>query len=105
MPSAIMIKLPHGGPGRTFDAWDAVRHMRDKKIDCWVQGQVNCARKDHPKPESLDCWLRDNHAANPDTKQAVNEVLDDLFHTGLFEPCRTSDDCKGIKLTQKALKG
>jgi len=68
-----------------------------------IQGQTNCSRAEHPKPNSLDCWLRDNYAQIPDTKQAVNEVIDGLVNTGEFEEggfiCPDSGRmCKGIKI-------
>jgi hypothetical protein len=64
---------------------------------------VKCRRAVHPKPNSLDCWLRDNYANNPDTKQAVNEVIDDLVNTGEFQQgyfiCPDSRRrCKGIRI-------
>jgi hypothetical protein len=51
----------------------------------------------------LDCWLRDNYAQNPDTKQAVNELVDALVMTGEFEEglfiCPDSGRiCKGIRI-------
>jgi hypothetical protein len=65
-------------------------------------------RKDHPKPRSLDCWLRENYASHPDTKQAVNEVIDDLVGTGDFVEGKfmcpdSGHKCKGIKLVERKL--
>jgi len=68
-----MIYLPHGHA--EFDSDDLVKHIRKSPRDYIIQSQVNCKRRDHPKPNSLDCWLRDNYARTPDTKQAVNKVI------------------------------
>jgi hypothetical protein len=64
---------------------------------------VNCRRRDYSKAKNLDCCLRDRYARNPDTKQAVNEVIDALVATVEFEPgefrCPDSGNlCKGIKV-------
>ena len=101
-----MIYLPHGYA--EFDSDDLVKHIRQSPRNYIIQGQVNCERRDHPKPNSLDCWLRDNYARNPDTKQAVNEVIGALAATGDFEPgkfkCPDSGLlCKGIKLLDRSL--
>ena len=97
------VPLPHGGPGAQFPVSDLVAHIRRSGRDYIIQGQVNCFLDDHPKPHSLDVWLRTQYAAQPDTKQAVNQVIDDLVATGLFEPgtfvCPDSGrHCKGIML-------
>jgi len=68
-----------------------------------IQGQTHCNRAEHPKPNSLDCWLRDNYAQNRNTNQAENEVIKDLVNTGDFEEgnfiCPISRiKCKGIKI-------
>jgi hypothetical protein len=99
-----MINLPYGNT--KFDSDDLVKHIQHSVRNYIIQGQVQCNRRDHPKPNSLDCWLRDNYARNPDTKQAVNEVIDALVATGDFKPgkfkCPDCPDsgklCKGIEL-------
>ena len=95
------ICLPHGDA--EFDSEDLIKHIRQSLRTYIIQGQVNCTRRDHPKTNSLDCWLRDNYARNPDTKQAVNEVIDALLATGVFRlgkfKCPDSRKlCKGIEL-------
>jgi len=78
-----MISLPFGN--NLFNSDDLKEYIRETGRDYIIQGQVQCRRVIHPKPGSLDCWLRDNYAQNPDTKQAVNEVIRSLIDTGEFE--------------------
>ena len=102
-----MIRLPHGGRNAQFDEQELVHHLRTGLRDYIIQGQKNCRLENHKKKQSLDYWLRSNFAKNPDTKQAVNDVVDDLVATGLFEvdkklQCPDSGyKCKGLRLTTK----
>jgi hypothetical protein len=80
-----------------------VEHLKTLGRDYIIQGQVNCKLSAHPKPQSLDVWLRKNIRGNPDTKQAVNELVDQLVSSGRFKEGRfTCPDsgriCKGIRL-------
>lgn len=75
-----MIDLPYGN--NSFNSDDLKEYIIRTGMDYIIQGQVACKRADHPKPHSLDCWLRDNYAKNADTKQAVNEVITALVTTG-----------------------
>ena len=99
-----MIPLPHGGKNTQFDEQDLIAHILKSGRDYIVQGQQNCTLADHTKPNSLDYWLRVNYAVTPDTKQAVNEVMEHLVGTGLFEEqddlmCPDSGHlCKGLRL-------
>ena len=80
------IRLPHCEPGTGFSVRELIAYLKQsgrEHINC---GEVDCALVDHPKPASLDYWLRENFAANKDTKQATNEVIAQLIATGLFEP-------------------
>ena len=95
-----VIKLPY--EDNKFDSNDLKAYLRTVGCDYIIQGQQNCRRSKHTKPGSLDCWLRDNYAKRPDTKQAVNEVMTALVRTGDFEEgefiCPESKRrCKGIK--------
>ena len=87
----------------TFDSNDLKAHIKTTGRNYIIQGQTACSRADHPKPKSLDCWLRDNYARNPDTKQAVNEVIESLSKTGDFKEGKytcpdSGNKCKGIEL-------
>ena len=99
-----MIRLPYGGENAQFDERELVDHLRTKLRDYIIQGQQNCTLENHTKRQSLDYWLRSNFAKNPDTRQAVKDVIDDLVATGLFEinerlQCPDSGRfCKGLRL-------
>ncbi len=99
-----LINLPHGN--NSFDSNSLKQHIRTTGRNYIIQGQKSCRRIDHLKPNSLDCWLRDNYARNPDTKQAVNEVIADLVNTGDFAEgefyCPDSGRrCKGVRIIQR----
>ena len=101
----VSIRLPFGGPDAKFDVDRLVEHLKDSGREFIIQGQAHRALSVHPKPRSLDVWLRRNFASNPDIKQAVNEVIDQLVSTALFEKgqfvCPDSGRlCKGIKLVK-----
>jgi hypothetical protein len=98
-----LINLPYGN--NSFNSNDLTEFLQKNGRNYIIQGQVKCKRMDHPKPNSLDCWLRDNYARNPDTKQAVNEVIAALVDTGEFEEgsfiCPDSGGrCKGIRIVK-----
>jgi len=99
-----LINLPDGN--NSFDSNSLKEHIISTGRNYIIQGQKACKRIDHTKPNSLDCWLRDNYARNPDTKQAVNEVIADLVNTGDFAEgefdCPDSGErCKGVKIIEK----
>ena len=96
-----IIELPYGDS--RFDSNDLKAHIQTTGRDYIIQGQTACSRAKHPKPRSLDCWLRDKYARNPDTKQAANEVVTALLKTGDFEEGRficpdSGWKCKGVRL-------
>ena len=99
-----MIRLPFGGQNAQFDEQDLIAYIVNSGRDYIIQGQQNCSLANQTKPKSLDYWLRVNYATNADTKQAVNEVVEQLVATGLFEEkdnlrCPDSGNgCKGLKL-------
>ena len=99
------IELPHGGPeGRLF-VDDLIQHILESGRDYIIQGQTTCSLANHPKPNSLDAWLRRKCTARSDTKQAVNDVVDQLVQTRIFkvERLRCPDSgsfCKGIRLIE-----
>ena len=90
--------------GASFDARDLKDHIRQSGRTYIVQGQVVCILSDHPKPSSLDVWIRKNGApTNPNTKQADNDVIKQLVSTGFFREgtftCPDSrNQCKGIEI-------
>ncbi len=80
------IMLPHREPGTGFFVRELVEYIEQSGCEYIIGGEVDCALVDHPKPSSLDYWLRENFAVNKDTKQATNEVIAQLIATGFFEP-------------------
>jgi hypothetical protein len=102
---ARSIELPHGGPGARLYVDDLIKHLRESGRDYIIQGQTNSSSANHPKPNSLDAWLRKKCTSGSDTKQAVNDVIDQLIATRLFKVERlrcpdTGRFCKGIRLLQ-----
>ena len=97
--------LPHGAPGECFELGNLVKHIKDSYRNYIIQGQQNCAFKDHSKPHSLDYWIRRNHTCRKNTKQATNEVIkaivqSDLFQEGKFNCPDSRKKCKGIQLAE-----
>ena len=98
------IDLPYGGRGARFDAEELKTHMERDGMGYIIQGQQACVLAAHTKPRSLDVWLR-KRCAKPDTKQAVNRVIEQLVRTGMFHKgkFRCPDSglfTKGISLSQ-----
>jgi hypothetical protein len=105
---ARSIDLPHGGPDGRLFVDDLIQHIRESGRDYIIQGQTSTLDK-HPKPNSLDAWLRRKCTARSDTKQAVNSLVDQLIQTRLFrvERLRCPDSgrfCKGIRLLEPQRK-
>jgi hypothetical protein len=96
-----MISLPYG---RAFNEQALVSYIHTTGRNYIIQGQQNCSFANQSKPQSLDYWLRQNYAINPDTRQAENSVLNALVNTGLFTVqikllCPDKGTyCKGIRL-------
>ena len=106
---ARSIELPHGGPEARLYVDDLIKHLRESERDYIIQGQTNSSLENHPKPNSLDAWLRKKCTSRSDTKQAVNDVIDELIQTRLFkvERLRCPDSgsfCKGIRLLEPQRK-
>ena len=102
----MQINVPTGG---SFDINELIKYINLSDRNYIIQGQRKCLLKDHPKPQSLDCWLRKNVLPQKiDTKRADNAVLLDLIATGIFEEqrglvCPTSSrKCKGLVLVAHA---
>jgi hypothetical protein len=98
------IELPYGGAGTGFHGSELIDHIRSTGRDYIIQGQQHCALESHPKPHSLDVWLRKGFTYRKDTAQAVNQVVKALVATGRFEVdwqllCPDSGRrCKGLRL-------
>jgi len=97
------VELPRGGPGARFLVRELIDYIDQSGRDYIIIGDVDCALADHPKPSSLDSWLRGRFAKNKETKQATAEVISQLLATGVFErlkDLRCPDDghkCEGLR--------
>jgi hypothetical protein len=103
------IELPHGGPEARLYVDDLIKHVRESGRDYIIQGETDCTLANHPKPNSIDAWLRKKCTSRSDTKQAVNDVIDQLIATRLFkvERLRCPDSgtfCKGIRMLESPKK-
>lgn len=78
-----IITLSHTG-GVSFEIDRLIDHIRKSGRTYIIQSGRNCRRDIHPEPCSLDVWLRDNFAHNPNVKQATNEAIGKLVATGHF---------------------
>ncbi len=99
--------MPYGVSGEGFYSEDLVAHIARSGRDYIINGGVNCVLDEHPKPNSLDLWLRNGYTTRKGTRQSVVEVRRDLVATGLFVErnrllCPDSGRlCKGLQLTAK----
>ena len=96
-----MIELIY--PGLAFDEQELIDAIKGAGKTFMIQGQRVIKFGGHPKPESLDVWLRERFSKKKDTKLADNYVVDALVETGKFiatkEYCPTSGRlCKAIRL-------
>ena len=97
------IELPYGAPGEGFSIDYLITYLQVSNKDYIIQGQRSCCLEEHPKPNSLDAWLRRNFTSRQDTKQATNDLMQEIVKTGPFrEGWFTCPDsgrkCKGIEL-------
>lgn len=97
------IELPYGAPGEGFSVSYLITYLQASNQEFIIQGQRTCCLAEHPKPHSLDVWLRKNFTSRQDRKQATNELVQEITKTGLFEEgwftCPDSGRrCKGIRL-------
>ena len=97
-----MIQLPHGGKDSLFNPDDLVEYVKEGLRYYIIQGQKGCSLNNHPRPRSLDYWLRVNYADNK--KQALSSLVDALVETGKFEVVKklkcpdTGNLCRGVRL-------
>lgn len=102
----MQINIPTGG---SFDLNELIDYVNRSGRNYIIQGQRSCMLDSHPKPNSLDYWLRENAIPfKRDTKRAENSVLLDLVATGAFEEQRklvcpdSGRKCKGLVLVAQA---
>jgi hypothetical protein len=103
------IELPHGGPGAGFRVRELIEYIEQSGRDYIIGGEVDCALADHPRPSSLDYWLRENFARNKETRQATRVVIAQLIATGLFQEAGglrcpdQGDKCSGLLFKTRAV--
>jgi hypothetical protein len=80
-----IISLPYGGLNAGFQVKEMLDLFKNRKTNFIIIGGQNVALANHPKPDSMDVWLR-NHPSvtNPNTRQACKSVNVQLVETGLF---------------------
>jgi hypothetical protein len=96
-----MIELIY--PGLEFDEQELIDAIKASGKVFMIQGQRVMTLGNHPKPNSLDVWLRKRFSKKQDMKLADNYVVDSLVKTGKFavaeEICPDSGRlCKAIRL-------
>lgn len=94
------ISLYHQEAGAGFRVRDLIEHIENSGRNYIIEGGVDCALADHPRPRSLDYWLRENFAHNKETRQDTRDVIRQLLATGAFEE---SDDLRCPDTGERAL--
>lgn len=106
----MKIKLKHAGNGAVFNSEELISLFKKDKADYITIGATHVTLSNHPKPKSLDVWIR-NHESVPmnhkDTCQAVAAVISQLIRLDTFSlairKCRTSGKmCKVLILCNKS---
>lgn len=90
-------------PDMEFDEQELIDFIKASGNIYMIQGQRVIKLGNHPKPNSLDVWLRKRFPKKRDTKLADNYVIDALVETGKFiatkEYCPDSGRlCQAIRL-------
>lgn len=102
------IELPYGGQKGAFTVAELISYFRNENIDYIIIGANHVTLSNHPKPKSLDVWLRKhkNVIGHEDTCQAINKVIDDILEYEQFSigkgKCPTSNRiCKALIFNEK----
>lgn len=97
------IPLPQA-PGCNFDLDDLVTEMRRPVHNgVMIIGKINSSIANHPKPRSLDYWLRQHAGTHQDTRQATDTVISAIVRDPRFTQTRancphTGRPCNAIRL-------
>lgn len=83
-PDPEWINLPHGGNHAGFYVERLIDELRQRPRGEMLVGALSRSLSSVSQ-DSLDYFLRTRYAKQPDTKQAVREVLRDLVATGKIE--------------------
>jgi hypothetical protein len=98
------IELPYAGTGAQFIIEELMNHFRNENINYLIIGARHVTLSNHPKPNSLDFWLRNHESvahSYKNTCQAVSTVIDDILEYEKFfigkGKCPTSNKiCKAL---------
>ena len=98
------ISLVKGGSDANFFIEELITHFKNEKINYIIIGANHIILDNHPKPNSLDVWLRNHKSlahSYKNTCQAVNKVIDDILEYQQFSigkgKCPTSNKiCKAL---------
>jgi hypothetical protein len=80
-----LINLPYGGKGDYFVIKDLIDYIRSQKRNFIIIGGANCTLSKHKKPQSLDYWLRSHYTQRKNTRQAVQQVIENIVASSFFE--------------------
>ena len=102
------IELPYGGKKATFTVEELISRFRIENLNYIIIGARHVTLSNHPKPNSLDVWLRkhENVTGHEDTCQAVGSVITKLISLDQFSAgnrkCPTSNKiCKALIFSAK----
>ncbi len=102
------IKLKHAGNGVVFNSEELISLFEKEKADYITIGATHVTLLNHPKPKSLDVWIRNLESVsmnNKDTCQAVAAVISQLISLNNFSlairKCRTSGKMCKVLLYHK----
>lgn len=105
------IILKHAGTGAVFNSDDLISLFEKEKVDYITTGATHVTIPNHPKPKSLDVWIRNHESVSmnyKDTCQAVAAVISQLISLNNFSlairKCRTSGKMCKVLLYHKKLK-
>jgi hypothetical protein len=98
------ITLPYAN-NTQFTVTDLINYFKSERITYMIIGATHVTMENHPKPKSLDVWIR-NHKnihthKDKDTCQAVNKVINQLithksFSLGLRKCPKSNRMCKAL---------
>lgn len=101
------ITLPHANNAQ-FKIEDLIKYFKESKIEYMIIGSTQVVLNVHPKPKSLDVWLRKNHCppGYANTCQSVNNVINQLikhksFSLGLRKCPESKRICKALVFCDK----
>lgn len=96
------IILPHANDAR-IPIQDFINHFIDNTLNFMIIGSTQVVLNVHPKPKSLDVWIRNhkNAKAYANTCQSVNNVISQLikhesFSLGLRKCPKSKRICKAL---------